>query len=113
MTFHICPPSVKRFAARLVNSHSLDNWSGEGGLEVGHVLVFIFKVGAGLLASGHPCAYGHHRRNLRDLSDLADRGDLGNRGNLGHFGRGLYWLRLQIGTGVCEVQENKNNEFNL
>lgn len=86
-------------------SHSLDDWSGEGGLEVGHVLVFIFKVGAGLLAGGHPCTYGHrggrHRGDLRDLSDLADRGHLGD------FGRSLYWLHLQRETGVFLMKPHR------
>lgn len=77
-------------------SRSLDDWSGEGGLEVGHVLVFILKVGAGLLAGGHPCANGHgDRGDLRDLRDLVDRGDLGNRGDVGDFGRRLYRFLLQ------------------
>lgn len=86
-------PEQKHFTSLLPgDSHSLDDWSREGGLEVGHVLVFIFEVSAGLLPGGHPCAYRHGDRAHRgDLRDLADRGDVGD------FGRGLYWLHLQRG----------------
>lgn len=86
-------PEQKHFTSPLPgDGHSLDDWSREGGLEVGHVLVFIFEVSAGLLPGGHPCAYRHGDRAHRgDLRDLADRGDVGD------FGRGLYWLHLQRG----------------
>lgn len=93
VTFHFPDISFVKlifpFFGHFIISHSLDDWSGEGGLKVRHVLVVLFKVGAGLLSGGHPCAHGHHRGNLCDLSDLADRADLGNRRTLGDLGRGL------------------------